>query len=170
MYETHAGSSKSSGDRLARHAQQTSTRPSRPAEYICQEAAKQGEKEMKVKRSLNKTSRMLAAAFALLALSPFAMAQADKHLSRVESVKAAISKPQPEYPELARQLKLWGDVDINAFVSEEGTVERVEVVSGNPVLAKSAQEALLKWKFGKQVVDGKPVKFVADVEFKFEKR
>ena len=42
---------------------------------------------------------------------------------------------------------------MKAFVLEEGTVERVEVVSGNPVLGKSAGEALRKWKFGKRVVD-----------------
>jgi protein TonB len=95
------------------------------------------------------------------------MAQ-EKHLSHSQSLNAAISKPQPEYPAIAKQLKVEGTVELTAYVSEEGTVEKVETVSGNPILARSAQDALKKWKFNKSMEDGKPTKFVADVSFNFK--
>jgi hypothetical protein len=60
---------------------------------------------MKVETPINERSCILAAV-ALLALAQFGMAQSDKHLSNAESVKAAIVRPLPAYPELARQLKL----------------------------------------------------------------
>jgi len=111
---------------------------------------------------------LVAAATVLLAASGIAAADSEKHLTPSESMAAAVSKPQPEYPPIARQLKLEGTVSLNAYVSEEGTVDRVETVSGNPVLAHSAEDALKHWKFSKQTDDGKPVKFIANVVFNFK--
>jgi periplasmic protein TonB len=103
----------------------------------------------------------------LLALSSVMMAQ-DKKLSHAEALSAAISKPQPDYPPVARQLKVEGTVELNATVNEDGTVEKADVVSGNPILAKAAADTLKKWKFSKMMEDGKPCKFVANVAFTFK--
>lgn len=111
---------------------------------------------------------ILAAALLFLAVAGISSADSDKRLSPQESVAAAVNKPQPEYPAIAKQLRLEGAVRLNAFVSEEGVVERVETVSGNPILARPAQDALLRWRFTKQMADGKPVKFVATVVFDFK--
>jgi len=105
---------------------------------------------------------------ALLAIVQLASADSEKHLTSSESMAAAVSKPQPEYPAIAKQLKLEGAVSLNAYVTEDGTVDHVETVSGNPVLVRSAEEALKHWKFNKQTDDGKPVKFVANVTFNFK--
>ena len=108
------------------------------------------------------------AAAAVFAIAQLASADSQKHLSTSEAMAAAVSKPQPEYPAIAKQLKLEGAVSLNAYVTEEGTVDHVETVSGNPVLVRSAEEALKHWKFSKQTEDGKPVKFVANVTFNFK--
>ena len=108
------------------------------------------------------------AATALLAVAGLASADSEKHLSTAEAMAAAVSKPQPEYSAIAKQLHLEGAVTLNAYVTEEGTVEKVETVSGNPVLVRSAEDALKRWKFNKQTEDGKPVKFVASVTFNFK--
>jgi len=108
------------------------------------------------------------AAIALFAIAQLASAQSEKHLSNAEAMAAALTKPQPEYSPIAKQLKLEGAVTLNAYVTEEGTVDHVEPVSGNPVLVRSAEEALKHWKFAKQSEDGKPVKFVASVTFNFK--
>src|ERR1035441_155892 len=113
---------------------------------------------------------MVAGATFFFAITQMASADSAKHLSASESIAAAVSKPQPEYSAIARQLKLAGEVVMNAYVSEDGNVEKVEAVSGNPVLARSAKEALMKWKFNKQTEDGKPVKVVANVSFNFKKQ
>jgi TonB family protein len=117
---------------------------------------------------MKRTKYLVAAATLILSVAQMASADAEKHLSPSESLAAAVAKPQPEYSPIARQLKLEGTVSLNAFVTEEGTVDHVETVSGNPILVHSAEEALKRWKFNKQTDDGKPVKFVASVVFNFK--
>jgi periplasmic protein TonB len=117
---------------------------------------------------MKRTKQFVAVATFLLAVAGIAAADAEKHLTASESIAAAVNKPQPDYPAIARQLKLEGSVNLNAFVTEEGTVDHVETVSGNPILVRSAQDALKRWKFAKQTDDGKPVRFVASVVFTFK--
>ena len=112
------------------------------------------------------TKKVTVLASVILAIAQMALAD-ERHLSVSESIAAAVTRPQPEYPQIAKQVGLEGTVSLNAYVTEEGTVERVEQVSGNPVLGHSAEEALMHWKFVRQTEDGKPVKFVASVNFSF---
>ena len=86
----------------------------------------------------------------------------------MEALVAAISKVAPEYPIIARQLKIQGVVELEALVTEEGSVEKVEIVSGNPVLTRPATEALKKWKFNPFVANGKPVKAQAQISMTFK--
>jgi len=70
-----------------------------------------------------------------------------KKISTEEAMSALVSKVAPEYPPLAKQLKLSGSVEVQANIDEDGTVGDVATVSGNPVLAKAVVEAVKKWKF-----------------------
>jgi protein TonB len=115
-----------------------------------------------------RTKHIMTAATLIVALAGLASADSEKRLSASESLAAALSKPQPDYPLMAKQLRLEGSVNLNAFVTEEGTVDHVESISGNPILVRSAEDALKRWKFNKQTEDGKPVKFVATVTFNFK--
>jgi TonB family protein len=93
---------------------------------------------------------------------------APKKLTRAEALGAVVSKVQPDYPPVAKQLKLQGEVDLEAVVSENGTVEQVNILSGNPVLTHPAAEALKKWKFTPFSEDGKSVKALAPVVMSFK--
>jgi TonB family protein len=53
----------------------------------------------------------------------------------------------PVYPELARRMSLQGLVRLRATVSPDGKARLIEVVGGNPVLAKAAQDAVAKWRW-----------------------
>ena len=97
-----------------------------------------------------------------------ALAQSAIKLTHSEALAAVASKVAPEYPPMARQLKIQGIVDLEAVVGENGEVEAVNTVSGNPILTKPASEALRKWKFTQQMQDGKPVRFVAPIVFTFK--
>jgi protein TonB len=90
-----------------------------------------------------------------------------KKLTRAEAQSAVVSKVEPEYPAMARQLKMVGEVNLEAVVKEDGTVEKVNVLDGNPVLTKAGAEALMKWKFKPVTADGKPVKALAPITFSF---
>jgi TonB family protein len=106
----------------------------------------------------------------LLALVLPALAQEpSKKVSQSEAMGAVVTKYQPEYPMIARQLRIEGEVSLEAVVAENGTVEKVNIVSGNPVLTKPAADALKRWKFKPFTADGKPVKVLAPVSMAFRK-
>ena len=53
----------------------------------------------------------------------------------------------PEYPRIAASLKITGVVKLQAVVRADGTVRKVLVVGGHPVLAEAAVAAVMKWRF-----------------------
>jgi protein TonB len=49
-----------------------------------------------------------------------------------------IYRVQPQYSPLARQARVQGIVVLRAMISREGKIENVQVISGHPLLVKSA--------------------------------
>ena len=78
------------------------------------------------------------------------------------------TKVPPDYPAIARQLKIEGAVELEAVVTESGAVEKVNIVSGNPVLTRPASDAVKKWKFAPFTSDGKAVKAVGAGQPEFQ--
>jgi protein TonB len=91
-----------------------------------------------------------------------------KKVTQSEAMGAVVTKIQPEYPAMARQLHLAGSVTINVVVAENGSVESVNAVSGNPVLTRPAMESLKKWKFKPFTADGAPVKAETQISIDFK--
>jgi TonB family protein len=56
---------------------------------------------------------------------------------------------------------------VRAFVSETGDVENVEEVSGDPILAKAAMDAVRKWKYKPYIRNGKPTRVSTKLSFDF---
>jgi protein TonB len=95
---------------------------------------------------------------------------APKKVSRSSGLNAAVEKVSPEYPAAARQLKIEGTVELEALVAENGTVEQVNIVSGNSALTKAAADALKKWKFTPFIAaDGKAFRALVPVSFEFKR-
>lgn len=86
-----------------------------------------------------------------------------------EAQKAALQKVQPSYPAIARQLNLAGRVVVDLTVNAAGSVEKVDVVSGNPILANAAVPAAKRWKFTPFQVGGKPAEAIVRIAFDFNK-
>jgi TonB family protein len=73
---------------------------------------------------------------------PMASAQkADKLNRRV------IARVQPDYPRILKNAQIGGVVRLNATVLANGTVTKVVILGGNPILAESAMQAVMRWKF-----------------------
>jgi TonB family protein len=53
----------------------------------------------------------------------------------------------PEYPSVLKNGHFEGQVKIDATVLPNGTVAKVEVKGGNPILAQYASEAVMRWKY-----------------------
>jgi periplasmic protein TonB len=86
-----------------------------------------------------------------------------------DAKKAAIQQVPPTYSPLARQMNLTGRVLLDLMVDTDGSVEKSDVVSGNPILATSAVTAAKRWKFKPFQADGKPTEAVVRIAFDFSK-
>lgn len=59
-----------------------------------------------------------------------------------------VSRPvKPDYPLLARQMKVQGSVILQALIGRDGLIQDLHVVSGPPILAGAAEEAVKQWHF-----------------------
>jgi periplasmic protein TonB len=58
-----------------------------------------------------------------------------------------VYRVQPDYPPLARQVRVQGLVVLRAMISREGTIEDLQVMSGHPMLVKAAVEAVRQWRY-----------------------
>lgn len=68
-----------------------------------------------------------------------------------------IRQVQPEYPPLARQARIQGDVVIDSVIDTQGRVTQMKVVSGSPLLVESAIQALGQWRYQPTLLNGQPV-------------
>jgi protein TonB len=111
---------------------------------------------------------LTAAAVALFAGLPVGAQENAVHVSQAEAVKAAKERTEPEYPAMAKQLRLEGAVQLEAHIGENGAVEEVKPLTGNAILMNAAVTAIKKWKFTPFMADGKPTKAVADMSFHYK--
>ena len=81
---------------------------------------------------------------------------------------AVIHRVQPVYPELARQSRLEGRVVLQAVITENGNVRDLKVVSGHPVLARAAQDAVAQWRYQPYLLNGKPVSMPTEIKLDFK--
>ena len=106
----------------------------------------------------------------LLGLAAGALLAADPALkvSEADARKAATTKPPPEYPRAAAQLRIAGRVELEAIVAEDGSVEDVRPVRGNPLLTQAGVTALKKWRFTPFQEDGKAARALISISFEFK--
>lgn len=79
-----------------------------------------------------------------------------------------IYRVNPDYPLLAYQAGIQGEVIISAIIDSHGNVVDMKVVSGPPLLYSAAMKALGQWKFEPTYLNGEPVaiKWNATVNFR----
>lgn len=118
--------------------------------------------------SFCKNLTRLALAGAVLLCSAAAFGQEAQRVSGAVALGAAVSRPAPEVPMIAKQLKLQGTVELDVLIDETGSVEKADLVRGNPVLAKAAQDGVKKWKFKPFKEGDKAQKVVTTLNFDFK--
>ena len=82
--------------------------------------------------------------------------------------KAATVKIEPDYPAVARQIRLTGEVELEIGVDSSGAVERVDIRRGNTLLTGASVQAIRKWKFNPFRADGQPARAVGSIKFTFQ--
>jgi protein TonB len=68
-----------------------------------------------------------------------------------------IKKIQPSYPPLARQARIQGQVLLQAEISKDGSIQNLRLISGHPMLAPAAIEAVKQWRYKPYYLNGEPV-------------
>ncbi len=73
---------------------------------------------------------------------------AAEHVQMSADTAEVVSRPvKPDYPLLARQMKVQGSVILQALIGRDGLIQDLHVVSGPPILASAAREAVKQWHF-----------------------
>jgi periplasmic protein TonB len=78
-----------------------------------------------------------------------------------------IRQVQPVYPVLAREARTQGDVVIDTIIDERGDVTQMKLVSGSPLLAGAAFNAVGQWKYAPTLLNGMPVALEMEVTVHF---
>jgi TonB family protein len=87
-------------------------------------------------------------------------------LSPLTAQSVTVSVP-PDYPLLARQMKVQGAVNLQALISREGTIQELQILSGPAILAAAAREAVKQWHFKPYMLNGQAVETQARITVNF---
>jgi len=78
-----------------------------------------------------------------------------------------VHRVHPAYPKQARGKKLQGSVILQAIVDKQGKVNSLQLVSGDPILAQAAAEAVKQWRYKPYSHNGEPSFFQTRVTVDF---
>jgi protein TonB len=78
-----------------------------------------------------------------------------------------VHRVQPTYPTLARVARIQGPVVLQAMISKSGNIEHLQVLSGHPMLVRSAAEAVQQWRYRPYVLNGEAVEVETQITVNF---
>ncbi|HEY2017735.1 MAG TPA: energy transducer TonB [Bryobacteraceae bacterium] len=78
-----------------------------------------------------------------------------------------IFRPEPPYPAIARQARVSGTVELVGVIGTDGHLRELRIVSGHPMLARAALEAVSRWIYQPTLLNGEPVEVIAPITVTF---
>jgi protein TonB len=78
-----------------------------------------------------------------------------------------ITRVEPKYPELPRRIGIQGDVILAAIIGRDGRIENLHVVSGHPMLAPAAVDAVKQWRYQPYMLGSQPVEVETQITVRF---
>jgi TonB family protein len=79
-----------------------------------------------------------------------------------------VSQPvRPGYPVLARQMKVQGSVILEALIGRDGIIQNLHVLTGPPILADAAEQAVRQWRFKPHYLNHQPVETQTSITVNF---
>ncbi len=83
--------------------------------------------------------------------------------------KARLAKRvSPRYPPLARQARIQGTVKLTAIISKDGSIQKLEVGGGHPLLVPAALEAVKQWRYKPTLLNNEAVEVVTQIDVIFK--
>jgi TonB family protein len=78
-----------------------------------------------------------------------------------------LHRVEPEYPEQARKQQMEGPVALDVRIGADGAVQEIKLLSGSPLLAQAATDAVKQWRFKPRTVGGRQVEMQTKVTLNF---
>jgi len=85
----------------------------------------------------------------------------------IVSFAEPIFRPEPQYPALARQMRISGTVELEGVIGTDGHLRELRIVSGHPLLARAALQAVSQWIYKPTRLNGDPVEVIAPITVTF---
>lgn len=67
--------------------------------------------------------------------------------TKAHEARQLLHSDPPEYPDIARSMKIQGTVHLEVDVRRDGTIKAVRVLGGHPVLVEAFSQAIKRWKY-----------------------
>jgi TonB family protein len=102
-------------------------------------------------------------------LAPSESAEMPKRIQVDGNAQAAnlITQVKPNYPPEAKQAGIQGTVQLQAVLGKDGKVQDIKVLSGEPVLAAAALDAVKQWVYRPTLLNGEPVEVKTTIDVNF---
>jgi TonB family protein len=78
-----------------------------------------------------------------------------------------VKKVDPVYPALAKATRIQGHVVLAIVIGKDGSVQEITLVTGHPLLAPAAIEAVKQWTYKPTLLNGQPVEVNTQVDISF---
>jgi protein TonB len=78
-----------------------------------------------------------------------------------------IYRKDADYPKMAKQTGAKGVVKLNATIGTDGSIKKVTVISGHPMLTGAAVDAVKQWRYRPTMLNGQPVEAETQVLVNF---
>lgn len=78
-----------------------------------------------------------------------------------------LTRVLPQYPALAKSMRVSGVVRLAVVVGRDGHIAGVRVLEGHPMLRASAVDAVKQWVYSPTYLNGQPVEIEASVDVNF---
>ncbi len=78
-----------------------------------------------------------------------------------------VSQVRPVYPPDAKLQRVQGLVQLSAVIAKDGTIQTLEVISGDPLLVPSALEAVRQWRYQPTLLNGDPVEVITQIDINY---
>jgi periplasmic protein TonB len=93
---------------------------------------------------------------------------AAEHVQMSHDASEIVAHPvRPNYPLLARQMKVQGSVILQALIGKDGIIQNLRVMSGPQILASAAEDAVRQWHFRPHLEGSEAVETQAKITVNF---
>jgi len=78
-----------------------------------------------------------------------------------------VYQPRPMYPPDAKAARVQGKVSLQAIIGKDGTIQKLEVLSGDALLVQSAIDAVRQWVYEPTLLNGEPVAVQTQIDVNY---